>query len=369
VPKGDVPGEWYSPTQPFPTKPPPLQRIDAISPDEVNPYVISPEERARFRDLIANARNEGIYTPPALDRWAIHRPGHSGGSNLYSTSSDPTNGTVYIASWGGPSVLKLETTEAAIANNSVWGPRRSDAVFGSETGSGGTATSASVQQGRVAYEETCQSCHGTVQGGGSTGGAPLAGVVARLSDEVIRSIALEGQGRMPALSSMSGTTLSALIAYMRNPGTSAVRREVPYPTVEVPVTQRLYSGYGFAPLMLAPPWSTYTAYDMNTGTIKWRIPVGDAVGPSLSPGNNFGEAMIHGPKSTLAITAGGLAFAGTRDRKLRAYDKETGKVLWSADLPGPSMGVPSIYEVDGRQHVVVHAIGSWIAYALPSKQR
>ena len=40
-----MPGEWYAPTQPFPTKPPPLQRLDPISPDEVNPYVITPDER------------------------------------------------------------------------------------------------------------------------------------------------------------------------------------------------------------------------------------------------------------------------------------------------------------------------------------
>jgi quinoprotein glucose dehydrogenase len=118
-------------------------------------------------------------------------------------------------------------------------------------------------------------------------------------------------------------------------------------------------------MLLGPPWSTRTAYDLNTGTIMWQIPVGDAIGGGLEPGNNFGDGMYHGPKSTLAVTAGGLGFAGTRDRKLRAYDKDTGKVLWSTDLPAPSQGAPAVYDVDGREYVVVFANGGYYAYALP----
>jgi quinoprotein glucose dehydrogenase len=386
VPQSDVPGERTSPTQPFPTKPAPFTRIDPISPDEVNPYLISPELREQFKELIRGARNEGIYTPPALDRWAIHRPGHSGGANLFSTSADPTTGMVYVTGWMGPSVLKLETSAAATSNNNEWGPRDTlpprliargaGARAGGAGGAGrGGAADPLVAQGRTTYESTCQACHGPVLTGGGSDGPVLAGVTTRMSDDEIGAMMRQGRGRMPGISSLTEENMRAVIAFLKNPGAGGRgRAETPYPYgVEGPAPQRYFSGYGFAPAMLAPPWSKYTAYDLNTGDIKWQIPVGDAVGPGLEPGNNFGDAMVHGPKATLAITAGGLAIAVHRDRKMRIYDKDTGKLLKAYDLPGISMGAPSVYEIDGRQFIVVHSLldspgqGQWMAFALPPR--
>ena len=72
---------------------------------------------------------------------------------------------------------------------------------------------------------------------------------------------------------------------------------------------------------------------MNSGTIKWKIPLGDA--PGLQ---NTGS---HYPKVGPVVTAGGLIFTGTRDKKMRALDAETGKVLWEKQLDTALEGMPA----------------------------
>ena len=78
VPKSDMPGEQSWPTQPFPTKPPPFAR-QKFTVAEINPYVDAAEQ-ARLRDILVNARNEGIFTPPTSTRNQIAVPGENGGA-------------------------------------------------------------------------------------------------------------------------------------------------------------------------------------------------------------------------------------------------------------------------------------------------
>jgi quinoprotein glucose dehydrogenase len=97
-----------------------------------------------------------------------------------------------------------------------------------------------------------------------------------------------------------------------------------------------------------PPWSQLTAYDLNKGTILWQIPDGEF--PGLAAGS-------HAPRGGPVVTAGGLLFVGTSsDRKMRAYDQDTGKVLWEKALPAATEGVPTVYELNGRQYVAI-AVG------------
>ena len=100
---------------------------------------------------------------------------------------------------------------------------------------------------------------------------------------------------------------------------------------------------------VAPPYSHLTAYDLNRGRIKWRIPNGSTPGFPENSG-------AHMPRGAPLATAGGLLFVATaQDRMLRAYDRDTGAVLWSYELPNGSEGIPATYAVDGRQYVVVNA--------------
>jgi glucose dehydrogenase len=100
---------------------------------------------------------------------------------------------------------------------------------------------------------------------------------------------------------------------------------------------------------IGPPWSQITAYDLNTGEIEWQIPDGTTTGPGIPDGSG-----AHFPRGAPLATAGGLLFVATaQDRMLRAYDRDTGKVLWSKALPGGSEGIPATYELDGRQYLAV----------------
>jgi quinoprotein glucose dehydrogenase len=146
---------------------------------------------------------------------------------------------------------------------------------------------------------------------------------------------------------------------------------------------RYYSGFGFmissdglSPI--APPWSSLTAYNLNDGTIKWKIPLGDV--PELAA-KGFHGTGSHYPKVGPVVTAGGLIFTGTRDGKVRVLDAEDGKELWQHELDAGLEGMPAVYEVAGREYVVFCASaqagltkatqtkirGEYVAFALPSR--
>ena len=118
-----------------------------------------------------------------------------------------------------------------------------------------------------------------------------------------------------------------------------------------------------------PPWGTLNAIDLNVGEILWKVPLGHHPGlEHLPPTGSFN---MGGP----IVTAGGLVFIGAAmDEMFRAYDKETGELLWETKLPAGGYATPSTYVVDGKQYVVIAAGGggkpgtkpgnSFMAYAL-----
>jgi quinoprotein glucose dehydrogenase len=136
----------------------------------------------------------------------------------------------------------------------------------------------------------------------------------------------------------------------------------------------LYAASGLSPI--AAPWSTMTAYDLNTGTIKWQIPLGGVVELEAKGVNDTGS---HYPKVGPVVTAGGLIFTGERDGRVRVLDSDTGKVLWEKQLDAGLEGMPAVYELGGREYVVFCASaqeavrggrgasvqGAYVAFALP----
>jgi quinoprotein glucose dehydrogenase len=118
-----------------------------------------------------------------------------------------------------------------------------------------------------------------------------------------------------------------------------------------------------------------TAYDLNKGTIKWHVPVGDDL-RALKEGVHDTGAI--GLRAGMIVTSTGLVFLAGGDGKIRAYDADNGKVLWTATLPGLSRGIPAMYEVNGRQYLVVNATTpqggmapgpdrGYVAFALPER--
>ncbi|MEQ8553812.1 MAG: PQQ-binding-like beta-propeller repeat protein [Cyclobacteriaceae bacterium] len=121
-----------------------------------------------------------------------------------------------------------------------------------------------------------------------------------------------------------------------------------------------------------PPWGTLNAIDLNVGEILWKVPLGHHPGLEHEPPT--GSFNMGGP----IVTAGGLVFIGAAmDEMFRAYDKETGALLWETKLPAGGYATPSTYMVDGKQYVVIAAGGggkpgtrpgnSFLAYALPDE--
>ncbi|HEY3068418.1 MAG TPA: PQQ-binding-like beta-propeller repeat protein, partial [Methylomirabilota bacterium] len=105
-----------------------------------------------------------------------------------------------------------------------------------------------------------------------------------------------------------------------------------------------------------PPWGTLTAVDLATGQVRWEVPLGSS--PELA---NMAEARDWGSLNFggSMTTAGGLVFiAAARDTMLRAFDVETGKVLWSGELPASAQATPMTYRGrSGKQFVVIAARG------------
>ena len=117
--KTTVPGQYLSPTQPFPTRPEPFSRQSFTAAD-LNPYILTDEQRAQFRDRIARARNEGPFTPIGFEE-VVHMPGNQGGSNWGSTASSPDDGRVYVIGFNVPTIIRLlkpgETRPARAGGN------------------------------------------------------------------------------------------------------------------------------------------------------------------------------------------------------------------------------------------------------------
>ena len=98
-----------------------------------------------------------------------------------------------------------------------------------------------------------------------------------------------------------------------------------------------------------------SAIDLNTGAFAWQVPLGEyaeltARGIPRTGTETFGGSIV---------TAGGLVFiAGTKDEKIHAFDKETGRLLWEHALPAGGYATPSTYRAKGHQYVVIAAGGA-----------
>jgi quinoprotein glucose dehydrogenase len=338
VPKSDVPGEQSWPTQPFPTAPPPFAR-QKFSVDDINPHV-DPDERARLRDILANARNEGMFTPLSHTRNQISTPGENGGANWGSVTADPTTGMLYVRNFDAPTIHKLETNEE-IMRLSRGGP---------------------PQQGLALYMTHCITCHGPNR--------QRITYPASLSAAGLTATLRSGKGEMPAFpeTTLNAASVELLRTYLENPSAGAMPgRGGRGPVVPVPPPPsgqvRYYGPFGNTfvarngMIALSPPWSELVAYDLNEGTIKWRIPIGTTPGLADQGIRNTGSSRFirNGP----VTTAGGLIFIGTGpDRYVHAIDKDNGKMLWETQIDANPDGIPAIYQAGGRQYVAFYAAAS-----------
>ncbi len=100
-----------------------------------------------------------------------------------------------------------------------------------------------------------------------------------------------------------------------------------------------------------PPWGELVAVDLKSGDVRWRVPLGSIEKQlPIQFEWNLGTPSLGGP----VVTAGGLVFiAGAMDGDLRAFDVETGEMVWRHEMPAGTQATPMTYEADGRQYVVL----------------
>jgi quinoprotein glucose dehydrogenase len=141
------------------------------------------------------------------------------------------------------------------------------------------------------------------------------------------------------------------------PGIGGNAGNLPYPedVKNVPPT-RYMTDYGVLASFTKPPYTTLTAYDLNTGEIKWQVPNGDHP-PTMAAGGPSNTGGV-GARNGIVVTKGGLVFHAGGDGKVRAYDEDTGRVLWTGTFTGSTSGVPVSYEAKGRQYfVMISSVG------------
>ncbi len=354
APESKIDGIKTWPTQPFPTKPPALTRQKYTENDYSN---ISPQAELISKDVFNELGNYGSYPPPSLEQTIIF-PGYDGGMEWGGSAADP-NGILYVNVNEVPWFYQLIPTKS---------PDGSPLSYGESF-----------------YRISCAACHGTDRKGSPSDGFPdLTNISERLDKDMLKRLITHGVGRMPAFNHLPEDRQDAIISFLLGmetidtpqqfdftiPVPKHGEEEEPSEKEEQPVLSYFCSSCDLMPYTfrgfqrfndnegypaIKPPWGTLNAVDLNTGTIKWKVPLGEYEelterGIPITGTENYG-----GP----VVTAGGLIFIGaSSDEKFRVFDKETGDILWEHDLPFDGHSTPSTYAVDGKQYVVISAGGS-----------
>jgi len=350
-PASTVPGEVVSPTQSLPLVPAPFSRQLLTAGMLTNR---TPEAHAWAVEQFAKLRSEGQFVPLSVGKETIVFPGYDGG-----------------AEWGGPAVNPDKAIIYINANDVAW--------------TGSLAQNQSGSPGFTLYQSQCSVCHGANRKGSPPQFPSLRGVSDRLSDSALEATIHNGKGRMSAFPAIQGDSLHALIEYLHTgdatPASSERSDKVEAPATGGSSTEALkYHFAGYTKFLdpdgypaVAPPWGTLNAIDLNTGEYLWKIPFGQypelaAKGMALTGSENYGGPIL--------TASGLLIIAATNfDRKIRAYNSDTGELLWEGDLPFAGNATPATYMVDGKQYIVIATSGvrdkkhpqgaAYLAFALP----
>jgi quinoprotein glucose dehydrogenase len=341
APATDVPGEVTHPHYLRPTLHPPYAR-QRLTADTLTTR--TPEANAWARARFAEMRSDGPFKPLTVGPDTTIYPGFDGGAEWGGPAYDAATGLLYLNSnemaWLG-----------SLAPNDV-----------------GRSTGKSI------YLRDCAACHGDTGQGSPPQFPSLVGLSGRMTPADFTVRVRQGAGRMPGFPHLQANAITALEKFLFE----GADEPVGVPDAS-PINQPYrFTGYrrwldpdGYPAVGM--PWGTLNAIELATGKTRWSIPFGEFPELAARGLENTGSENYGGP----LVTAGGLLFIGAsiHDRKFRAFDKLTGKLLWEAALPFSADATPITYRIDGRQFVAIYASGGkerggatggvYLAYALP----
>ncbi len=279
------------------------------------------ELKTRF----ANANKGGRFTP-ILTTPTIVYPGYSGGAQWGGAAFDPATSFLYVNANETPNIITAQEVNSAIAKNET-----------------------NLAAGQRLYTKYCTACHGHNRKG--SGEFPsLIGVENRYDRKSFGELLASGRRMMPAFSNLSEQECSAVASFVLGMKTEQ-QKVFTRPQAEADPYKNLpYTIDGYQKFIsnegcpgIKPLWGTLNAVNLSTGEIAWRIPLGEYA-EFKKKGIVTGTENYGGP----VVTKTGLVFiAATRDGKFR-----------EVDLPAPGFATPSIYQVKGKEFVVIACGGS-----------
>ncbi len=352
-PRSGLPGEAAAGTQPIPTRPAPFarQRLTTEMLTTRTPMVHQ-WALGEFKSF----RSDGQFVPFTVERPTVVFPGFDGGAEWGGQAYDPETSLYYVN-----------------ANDLAW--------------TGAMAVNSGGHSGKSLYLQHCATCHRDDRAGTPPQIPSLAGIGNRRTFGELVTIVRQGTGRMPGYPQLDAAAINAIVQFtITGQDLPAEERAgagrgnaAAHPAID---STFRFTGYrkfldpdGYPAIV--PPWGTLNAIDLNTGEYAWTVPLGESPELAQQGLRNTGSENYGGP----IVTAGGLVFiaATNHDRKMRAFDKATGELLWEFTMPSSGNATPATYEVNGRQFIVVAAGGGkspnggpggiYVAFALPTPPR
>jgi quinoprotein glucose dehydrogenase len=357
VPASDLPGEVPWPTQPIPTLPEPFAR-QSFTKDDISD--LDSATHAELLEKFLTIKYGEPFTPPSKHGVWIF-PGFDGGGEWGGAAVDVETGIMYVNSSELPWSLTLINIP----------------------GKGSATTLKGI--GEAVYGRYCVACHGADRKGNGSSFPAVLNMKAKYNAQQLWSIIEKGKNMMPGFAQIKGNDKDALLAFLLDlEDKEPMSKEPVAPSAPekktiidlVPYTMTGYNRFldknGYPGIK--PPWGTLNAVDLNSGKLLWKVPLGEYDELTKRGIPPTGTETYGGP----LVTKSGLIFiAGTKDEKIRAFDKTNGNVLWEAKLPAAGYATPATYSIDGKQYVVIACGGgkigsksgdSYVAFALPEKK-